>query len=589
MSPFGKVIGSVSAQRFDPSSGTPFLEEHVDDTDGKYLHESTPYGDPALHDSAVVDTHDNPGGRPALNVFIESDWPDGGGNVMVEHGRDSRSHGPGDDLMKDGLDGVQSDGEVEREGMHAELGMASGGAQLQGDVKVEQGESVNGRNIGDDVATSDGKNLAGEADDIVDGETDDDEGEGEDLDEDEEEEEYEEDYDEEGIEDGELLDETIDIPGGEAAAEVGKTGGNEEHKNVNVTDDVNTESLDGEAKDKISDNVQENNDVVKDDAEIVNTEKTNGDNACMPGYVKESAAEHNSEPATATVVDSTTVGPDEVTTIHGLDSTRTIVVEGTTIVGDYIEQPSKVVVLESSQIILPTRSTEATPTPAPVKSSASVDNAATLSPPVEPTPASVPPSTSTAVAREEPTKIEDPEATKAVTADVADPEDDDELIDIQTEFKEVAGFAVKPPSIPGGKKSDAYVTPGFQTRRPLGNPDDSTPHIVKETHETTYEKNAETPGDVTPVPMDIEVAPPVGEFGVTTEPNIQVAEEHDVDSTMQEGGSGWIVVSFAANVLSLLEPILQALVNVVSNLIGQSLTTREGHVFESSTHTIPSL
>ena len=579
LSTFGNVIGTVSAQSLDSSSETPFLEKHVGDAVDESLHESTPYGDLALHANAVVDTHDNPGGRPALNDFIESDWPDG--EVMIEHGLDSDSRGPGDDLMPDGSDaveGVKSNGEAEREGMHGELGMASDGAQSQGDVNVEPGESANGRNIGEHLDTSDVIILAKEADDIVDGKED----EGEDLDEDEEEEEeeYSEGDDDEGDEvDDELLDETVDIPGGEAAAGDVVAGENQEQKNINVSDDVKTESLDGEAKDKTGDSVQENSDTVKDDAEIVGTEKTMGDNAGMPGYVKESAVEGNSEPATATGEDihgSTTVGLDEVTTIHGLDSKQTIIAEGTTIVEDYIQQASKVVILESSQITLPTRSIEATPTPEPVKSSASVDTARTLSPPVGSTPVIVAPSASTAVAQE-PMKIDDLERTKAETTDVVEQEDDDELIDIQAEFKEVTGLPMKPPSIPGGRKSDAYVTPGFQTRRPLGNPDDATPPNVKERHETTSEKN--TPDGVTPVPIDVEVAPPVGDVSATTEPDIQVAEEGDVDSTTQEGGSGWIIVSLAVNVLSVLEPILQALVNVVSTFIGQSLTTRGGHIY----------
>ena len=586
-SPFGNLIGSVSAQGFDSSSETPFLEKHVGDTDVESLHESMLYFDPALHDNAVFDMHDNPGGRPALNDFIDSDWPDGGGDVMTEHGQVSDSRGPGDNLTPDGSDaveGVKSNGEAEREGMHGELGVASDGAQLQGDVNVEPGESVNGRDNGENIVNPDGKNLASEADDIVDGEEDDEEG--EDLDEDEEEEEEEEEYgegdDDEGDgDDDELLDKTVDIPGGEAAAGDGKEGENEEQKN----DDVKTESLDGEAKDS----VEENNDRVKDVAGTVSTEQVKGDNAGMPGYVKETAVEHNSETATATGDDihgSTTVGLDDVTTIHGLDSSQTIIAEGTTIVEDYIQQASKVVILESSQITLPTRSIEATPTPEPVKSSASVDTAATLSPPVGPTPVIVAPSASTA--REELMKIDDSEGRKAETTDVVEPEDDDddELIDIQAEFKEVTGLPMKPPSIPGGKTLDAYVTPGFQTRRPLGNPDDATPPTVKETHETTSEKT--TPDGVTPVPIDVEVAPPVGDVGATTEPDIQVAEEGDVDSTTQEGGSGWIIVSFAVNVLSFLEPILQALVNVVSTFIRCSFTTYECHIFKSTTHTIPS-
>ena len=590
LSPFGNVIGSISALGFDSSISTPFLEEHVGDTNGQSLHESMLYFDPALHDNAVFDTHDNPGRHPVLNDFIESDWPDGGGDVMIEHGRDSDGHGQGDDVMPDGSDavkGVKSNGEAELKGMHGELGMASDGAQSQGDVNVGPGENANGRDISENIDIADGKNLASEQDDIVDGEEDDDEGEDLDEDEDEEEEEeYEEGGDDEGDEDDdELLDESVDIPGGEAAGRDGKVGENDQQKNMNVTDDVKTESLDGEAKDS----VEENNDSVKDDTETVSAEKT-GDNAGMPGYVKESTVEQNSVPATATGEDihgSTTVGLDDVTTIHGLDSSQTIIAEGTTIVEDYIQQASKVVILESSQITLPTRSIEATPTPEPAKSSVSVDAARTLSPPVEPTPVIVPPSVSTAVTQE-PMKNEDSEGRKAETTDVVEQEDDDddELIDIQAEFKEVTGLPMKPPSIPGGMKSDAYVTPGFQTRRPLANPDDATPPTVKETHETTSEKN--TPDGVTPVPIDIEVAPPVGDVGATTEPDIQVAEEGDVDATTQEGGSGWIIVSFAVNVLTFLEPILQALVNVVSTFIRCSFTTHECHIFKSTTHTIPS-
>ena len=705
LSPFGKVIGGASAQSLDPDSETPFLEEHVGEIAEESVHVAVPSSD-TLHDSPIIDLHQNPGSHPALKEYVESDWPDGEVDIM-----DSDNHLPGEDgtvMMDDSrekhtgqsrLEGADDlttvveevrgrDGATNHEGMHMGLGVASSAVDLQqelrdsgdvesaGDRATTTGERVNERGADDIVDTVNGKNGARKRDGIVGGPDE----EEEDPDEyDEDDEEYEDGDDETDEEEEEVVDETIDIPGDTAFKDT--KGEDAEQDNRIVEDELKTESLDDKAKDVTSDNVQEKKDLAEDGGtKAVSPEATEGRDAGMSDDVAggdranvpsdgNGAQDQSSEPvaaagdnteeivtasetgdrdkkvveagdkeateeskpeaaATEDIRGSTTVGVDEVTTINGADSRKTLVTEGTTLFEDNAEQSSGTVamdtILESSQMASTASSIEATPTPELSGSSVSLDDtivpAAISSPSMESTSVSLASSASASIALEEPMegkKEEERKIEEEMKVEVTDKPLDGELVDSNNDStpndassdsdiqpspspdtsasstadpatgvpqNETEASAVEPPLIPD-EKLDTYVTPDFQTRRPLESSnggetvsDSSLPE--DQTKETTTEKIS--PDTVTQVPSlsDDEVAPPVGDIGATTEPSIQVAEEHDVDSTTQEESPGWMLMSVFVSILAALEPLLQALVNVVSAFIVGSSVVRKCHYNE---------